>query len=915
MKSTILPHVLTLVCAAGAGAGCAAKHAPDTQAPGGAAADGAAASAPGANLRLGDAVAPVQYRGELTLDPTRDAFDGAMVIDVELREPTARIRLNAVGIEVRRATFTMGDDTWEAAASSDGEDVIAFDLQRTVAPGAGTLAIEYRGQIANNDVRGVFRQQVGDDWYIYTQFEAIDARRAFPCFDEPHFKVPWQLTIHAPEGMMALSNTPEETAPSAETAAGDAAAAGKGMRTHRFARTRPLPSYLVAFAVGPFEAVDMGRVGRGRTPARIVVPRGRTGDARYAAAITGELLALLEDYFDAPYPYAKLDSIAVPQFAGAMENAGLITYSAERILSSPALETDAFRRAYAGTAIHEMAHHWFGNQVTMAWWDDLWLNESFATWMSAKLMARWNPAWDGDVHKDARTTGSMRADSLMSARQIRQPITAQHDIFNAFDAISYGKGSAVLAMFERWVGEDQFRRGVRAYLDAHTWGTATVDDFLSAIAGASTPEAPRALRTFLDQAGVPALSIELSCAQGKPPAVELAQERYLPMGSAGSSTDRTWEVPVCVKYGAGQVHEQCTLMREETATLVLDQAGRCPDWVLGNAGATGYYRVAYGGAMQEALLGAGWKHLSVVERVRLVDDMEALVAAGKMEMGPALALLPGLLEDDGGDGSAYVVRRAVALVAGVERGLLPAALAPNFARFARATFGARALALGWQPRQDEGEAIRALRLALLELVALQGGEPALVDAATAMTRTWLDERSGVDPEVLDLVLATAVRHGDSTLHARVEQAMLATDDSGQRRALIRALAQAVEPARVRQNLALYDAGKLDPREARALVLAPMSDPGVRDIAYGFFKEKYDSLEARLPYMGLMVLGHVADAFCDQAHLDDVEAFFGPRAAGMPGGPRELSQALERIRLCTVSRAAQQPSVEAFFTPL
>ena len=912
MKSTTLPHLLILACAtgaAGAGAGCAAQRAPDAQAPGNAA--NATASALASNLRLGDAVAPEHYQVELTLDPTQDTFAGAVTIDLALREATSRIRLNAVNIDVQRATFTAGDDTWEVPATKDGEDVIAFDLQRTAGPGAGTLAIEYRGRITDSDIRGVFRQQVGDDWYIYTQFEPLGARRAFPCFDEPHFKVPWQLTIHAPEGMMALSNTPEQTAENASPAqpAGADAKAGEPTRTHRFARTKPLPSYLVAFAVGPFETVDMGRVGRGRTPARIIVPRGRTGDARYAAAITGELLVLLEAYFDAPYPYAKLDSIAVPHFPGAMENAGLITYSADRILSSPALESEAFRRAYASTAAHELAHHWFGNQVTMAWWDDLWLNESFATWMSAKILAQWNPAWDSEIRQDARTAETMDADSLLSARRIRQPITAQHDIFSAFDAISYGKGSAVLGMFERWVGEERFRQGVRAYLNAHNWGTATAEDFLAAVASASAPEVPRALRTFLDQAGVPALSVELVCEQGEPPALALAQERYLPMGSEGSSTDRAWEIPVCVKYGANQTHEQCTLMREETAMLVLEKAGQCPGWVLANAGANGYYRVAYDRAMQGELLGPGWKHLSAVERVRLVDDIEALVTAGKMEMGEALALLPGLLED----GSEHVVRSAAELVAGVERHLLPAALVPAYARFVRETFGERARALGWQPGQDEDEATRALRLALQGLVALRAGEPALVEAAAGLARTWLDARSGVDAEVLDLVLATAVRHGDSALHARVEQAALATADPGQRRALIHALAQATEPARVRQNLALYQRGELDLREARALVLVPLDDPEVRDIAYAFIKEEYDSLAVQFPFMGRLVLEHVADAYCAQAHHDDVEAFFGPRAAGIPGGPRALSQALESIRLCAVSRAVQQPSVEAFFT--
>lgn len=906
MQLVRLRHVLVLACVAGLGTGCAGSRASETRTPGDSTAGSAAgtdtrAGAPDAPvLRLGDAVAPVQYRVELVLDPEAESFEGAVTIELDIRQPVERIWLNATDIEVSKASLAVGDDDWAVDVVPGNQDVVGFALKRQVAPGKATLTIAYRGRLSDREVNGVFRQQDGDHWYVYTQFEPIAARRAFPCFDEPGFKVPWQLTIHAREGHMALTNTPEIE----ETESPHA-----GMRAHRFAPTKPVPSYLIAFAVGPFETVDLGGVGRNQVPARIVVPHGRTGEASYAAKVTGELLSRLEAYFDSPYPYAKLDSIAIPQFGGAMEHPGLITYSARLLLSRPEQETVGFRRAYASVGAHELAHQWFGNLVTLAWWNDLWLNESFATWMAAKIVHQWKPEWNSDVYWTMRGAQTMGADSLISARKIRQPIESRHDIHSAFDAISYGKGGAVLTMFERWIGADAFRDGVRAYLKKHAWGTATADDFLAAITTVGQPEAPGAFRSFLDQAGVPVISVDVVCEPGEAPAIELAQERFLPVGSAGSTTDRTWEIPVCVKYGGKQAKEQCVLMREETATLELDRGARCPDWVLANADAAGYYRVAYGSDMQAKLLDAGSNTLSTAERVRLLDDIEAMITAGKMEMGEVLVLVPGLLADK----SEHVARTAAHLVRGVRDDFVPAALEANRVRFLRKTFGPRARKLGWRPRRNEREETQALRRTLMDIAARDAGEPALVKEAIGLVQTWLDKRTGIDPEMLELALATAGRHGDAALHERMEQAILSTGDRRERVAIIDALAEARDPARVRKNLALYTSGKLDIREAGALLFGPMFARESRDMVYEYVKQEYDALVAKLPRRGPTMLIYLTGAFCDQEHLEDARAFFGPKAEGTPGGPKALAQTLERVGLCIAQRRTQQPSIEAFFT--
>lgn len=908
--------IIVIACAVAAAPGCGGRQAGSASAGGQGGQGGGSspggqggASGPAASIapeappqRLDDAVKPLRHAAVLDIDPASDTFDGEITIDLELAEARSRIWLHAAELEVKAASLTRGGDTWNVSvARSQDPGTVSFELGRKVEPGAVQLRIAYRGRMSPRESSGVFKRQDRDHWYVYTQFQALDARRAFPCFDEPRFKVPWELTIHVPEGQMAVSNMPAE----------EAAGPRPGTRTFRFAATPPLPSYLIAFAVGAFETVDLGRIGRGKIPARIVMPAGHAGEARYAAEVTPRLLTRIEDYLDMAYPYAKLDSLAMPHFGtGGMEHPGLITYNLVRLLRTPAQETVYFRLGYARLAAHELAHQWFGNLVTPAWWDDLWLSESFATWMEAKVLTAVEPAWDADVLAVLDAEEAFLLDSLQTTRRLHQPIESSNDILSAFDDITYEKGSAVLAMFEHWLGADRFRAGLRAYLRAHANGNATASDFVKALAAATQPEVDAAMHTFLDQAGVPVISADLVCEPGEPPSIELAQEHYLPAGSAGSTTDRSWHVPVCVKYGQSRgpagVREQCMLLDEEADTMVLT-GKRCPDWILANADGAGYYRAAYAIEMQSMLLGPARRHLSVAERVRLARDIQGSIRSGNLEMGEALAMVPALLADP----SDHVALAAVDLVASMRAHLVPAALRPNHDRYVRKTFGARARALGWQPRPNDSLATRALRDALLGLVARDAGEPALVEQARRMAATWLEQRRGIEPEMLAVALATASAHGDAAFHGKLESALRATTDLHQRSAILQALASARDPARVRANLELAFSGAIDMHEAQPLLFVPLKHPETRDVIDRFVVERWDVLTEKLPRDALANLIGVSAAFCDQAHLDQLERFFAPKAATILAGPQTLAQSRESIQLCMTGRDLQQPSVEAF----
>src|SRR5581483_2311867 len=382
--------------------------------------------------------------------------------------------------------------------------------------GDARLHVVYSGKVSRISSAGIFQMEEASRWYLYTQFEPTDARRAFPCFDEPSFKVPWQVTLEVPKDLKAFSNTPEISE----------AVQANGRKTVRFAQTRPLPSYLIAFAVGPFDVVDAGTVGKDHARLRIITPQGKAGHARFAAAALPELLNLLEQYFGMPYPYEKLDSIAMPISNFAMENVGLITYSEQLLLADPSDDTLTRQREMAIVAAHEMAHQWFGDLVTTAWWNDIWLNEGFATWMETKIVDEWKPEWRVNLDAIDNRVEAMHLDTLVSARKIRQPIATESDIANAFDNITYMKGAAVLRMFENWIGPEVFRRGVHAYIQAHADKNATTPEFLAAISAAAGKDIAPAFNTFLDQPGVPEVNATLRCDNNRP-VLHVSQRRYL----------------------------------------------------------------------------------------------------------------------------------------------------------------------------------------------------------------------------------------------------------------------------------------------------------------------------------------------------------------------------------------------------
>ncbi|HMD97035.1 MAG TPA: M1 family metallopeptidase [Terriglobia bacterium] len=843
----------------------------------------------------GDVVVPLRYAVDLTVVTDQDTFTGVVDIELNFKQSTSVLWLNAEKLKVQEATLTAGGATVPLKIVPEDKDYVGFAFASPVGPSPAELHVSYQGEISRKDMQGIFQVQDGGEWYVFSQFENIGARQAFPCFDEPGYKVPWQLTLHVKKDQVALSNTPMVS----ETESSD------GMKTVKFAETPPLPSYLVALTVGHLEFVDAGTAGKKSTHVRIVVPHGRGGEAKYAAETTPAIVNLLEDYFGIPYPYDKLDEVAIPLAGYAMEHPGLVTYGAGIILVKPDEETLGRQRGWASVAAHELAHQWFGDLVTTAWWDDIWLNEGFASWMANKIVNKFHPEWHMDISELNSYQGAMENDSLVSARRVRQPIESKDDIANAFDGITYNKGSALLNMFESYMGPDRFREGVRRYLAKYAWKNATSAEFLASLAGDDASIAG-AFSSFLDQPGVPLVTADLDCQDGEAK-LHLAQQRFLPLGSQGGVAE-LWKAPVCVRYPAGSDEaRECLLLDQPSRQMALPKATGCPAWVQANGSADGYYRVLYRGDLLGDLFKNEARALTLPEKVALIGDIAALTGNGSIPLGRALALVPEFARDP----ERQVVVKTTRITTGLENRVIPADLAPKYHEYLEQVYGGRARQLGWKPKPGEGDNDRLLRPDVVTVVAIEAQDPDLVAQAKTLALAWLDDHHAVDPEVSGSVLVTAAKNGDRAFFDRLRAAAKREKNEDVRRTMLFAMGLFPDPEIIKEALSVILTDEFDSRQSLDILFGAGRFPGTRDLAYDFLKQNWDALVAKLPTDYGAYLPDVVGGYCDEAHRRDAASFFEGRSTKYSGGPRNLAQMLEGIDLCVAFKKAQQPSVTEF----
>jgi alanyl aminopeptidase len=844
-------------------------------------------------LRLPRTFLPTSYTARLAIDPDKPTFDGAIQIDGKLTDATSTIWLHGYHLTIKAAKATQNGAAVAITATPRGDELLEIHADAPLQPGAIQLGFDYTGQIDPLVTLGAFKEVSDKHSYVFTQFESIGARRVFPCFDEPDPKVPWTLTLDVPSADIAVSNTLTDRDSDL----------GNGMHRYEFGTTKPLPSYLVAFGIGPFDVVPAGKT-KSNVPVRIIVPKGHAAEAAYAAANTAHILDLLEEWFGIPYAFGKLDAMAIPVTSGfgAMENAGLVTFDGE-LLMLEAKPSWSRRESYISVASHEFAHQWFGDLVTTAWWDDIWLNEGFANWMETKIVAKFEPSWHGDLAEVQMRRRAQDSDSLVTARKIRQQIENENDILNSFDGITYNKGASVLRMFESFVGADTFQRGVRDYLTAKQFGNATSTDFIAAISNAAKRDVAPAFATFIDQAGLPQLTFDLQCTGGKP-RVQIAQTRYVGDQPPPDET-KPWIVPVCISY-EGAKAPVCTLVDQPTATLEL--AGQCPRWIAPNAGGRGYYRVDYTVKQATALRDEAWSSLTPAERLVTFGDVvtSAFEAHHGQQLPLALAMsfVPKLLA--AGDHFSFnavgdLVERVIDLTQPDQQAKLET--------WFRATFGPGATKVGLVPKDGDDWDAEVNRRSFVGLDAYWGRDPDLVKQVVELAAHWRELSAGVRGRFLEIAVDASPE-----VQADVRAAVKTEKDPNRLHEDLDALSGIRDPQRLTQALDAMLDPTIDFRQSMWMLASGVNSTLATRQA--FFKAHQAELFKRLPAIddtgtSIYAFATPFSSDCDAARRDELAAFIKDTFAKIPGAPRLITQLTERLDRCIATHKLLDPEVRGW----
>ena len=843
--------------------------------------------------RLPALATPLHYALAFDVDPRGTTFTGTTRIDVELPAKTSHVVLHGHALTVTDARAMLGDRalparvSWRAAfgARADAPEELVLTFDPPLEAGRATLSIAYSAPF-DSELSGLYRVADGDNWYAFTQFEATDARRAFPCFDEPGFKVPFDVSVSVPKGMRAVGNAPE-------AAHEDLAQ----KTTFRFAKTQPLPTYLVAFAVGDLEIKELA--GRTKPPIRLVTVKGKSGQGALALEATSGLVDALASWFGIPYPYEKLDIVAVPDFsAGAMENAGLITFREELLLLDPARASVRARRSQALVIAHELAHHWFGDLVTAAWWDDLWLNEGFATWMEWRIVDQWKPSFGAKADAVVDQLGVMDLDALASARAVRQPVVSTSEAQEAFDGITYEKGAAVLSTIEKWIGEEAFQRGARAYLRDNAFKSVHADRLFAELDRASGKDVTQMAATYLDRAGVPEVTARIECDRGARWHIELGQQAWRPLGSkVPEDQERAWTIPVCVQ-AQGEKKPLCADLAHGAPSIV---AGRnCPAWVHPNSEGS-YYRFAISEA-EVMKVAQARAQLDVPGRISLLSNAWAGVRAGKLKASVMLKVLP--LFDD--DPARQVVDQVAGILSGMSTVLVENEARPAFRKFVSARLAKRKKDLGWLPKKDEGatgsgdEAI--LRRTVLSAMADLAEDEATLREADELAVKWLADPTSVPSDAAAVALDVATRHAGADRLAQLLAFARTAKTREDRIFALKALGGFDDPALLRRGLDASLAEEIRPHEMRYVLGAAFARRVSRPVVEAWVRARWEDLRKKLPGSLSAGLVNAAGIACTKAEQAERAAFYGPRAVDIEGAARPLAEALEAASLCAELRA-------------
>jgi aminopeptidase N/puromycin-sensitive aminopeptidase len=845
--------------------------------------------------RLPELAVPENYKLAFAPDFQKDKFEGEETISVRVLKTTSEIVLNSAEIEFQEATISSGGSTQKAKITLDSQrEMATLAFSTSVNAGPAKIHIKYTG-ILNNELRGLYLGKDRDARkYAVTQFESTDARRAFPSFDEPSYKATFDVSVVAEDGMVAISNG---------KVLSDTPGPGEAKHTVTFTTTAKMSSYLVALAVGHFESVEGEADG---IPIRVWGPPGTKQDDGYALEVSEWCMKYFNQYFGIRYPFEKLDMIGLPDFsAGAMENTGLITYRQAELQLDDKHASVGLRKRVATVIAHEMAHQWFGDLVTMQWWDDIWLNEGFATWMETKAVGAWKPEWHLELDDVEDTTATLNTDSLRNTRPIHQAAETPAEIQELFDGIAYDKAASVLRMLEAYLGPERFRAGVDRYLIEHSYGNATADDFWRTLAKVSKEPVDKIMPTFVKQPGAPIISVQTQCSSGST-TVTLSQRRYFSdraMFEAGSH--ELWQAPVCVKEGGDgeSGHEQCVLLtkKEESVTLP-----GCGSWVMANAGAHGYYRSGYSSDAIRAM-GRSLEHeLTPSERIVLLGDSWASVRVGEQQIGDYLALAEGARSD----GTRAVLSQVTAKLEYISNYLVSDPDRQEYEQWVRRLLSPVAAELGWQPKPGESDETKSLRARVLHTLGYAGRDPDVIAKARQLTERALQDPASIDPTVAFTAFSLAAENGDAILYDKVMGKLQSRGSSLESYYLyFQTLSKFRDPKLLRRTLDYAVSPAVRSQDTLGMIAAVMKNPAGAKLAWDFVRAHWNEIEKVGGGFTSAEVVAATGVFCDAEMHDQVRDFFAQH--DVPTAERTLKLSLESIHNCTDLKSQQTPELSTW----
>ena len=837
--------------------------------------------------RLSTNVLPFHYALSLAPDLKTGTFTGSEDIEIHIKERTRTITLNAVelqfgGVEIRdRAGRTQAG----SVSLDSAREQATLTFEKTIPAGDATLHVNFKGTL-NSKLRGFYLSRTARRSYAVSQFEPIDARRAFPCFDEPAMKATFDVSLKIDRGDTAISNS---------AIVSDSPDPGASKHTVTFGRTPKMSTYLVAFIVGDFQCSGGEQDG---VALRVCATPDKVALTPYALNVAKFALHYYNDYFGIHYPLQKLDLIGIPDFeSGAMENFGAITFRETTLLLDPKTASLRAQRAVTIDIAHEMAHQWFGDLVTMHWWDNLWLNEGFASWMENKCTAAMHPEWNIPQTVAAEEQDTLDIDAQPTTRAIRAHAETRDEIEQLFDGIAYGKASDVLLMVENYTGEETFRRGVHAYLTTHAYGNATAEDFWTAQTGVSHRPIDKIMDSLVAQPGVPILQFGVPASDK----VQVFQSRFFLRPGINSNPEETWTLPVCFKATANS--KDCKVLAS-SSNMLLIPAG---EPFFANAGGKGYYRSAYAPAQYAALVERAETALTPAERISLTGDEWAQVRTGKASIGDYLDLVAALR----GDPSSGVFASAVDKLGNVtSRIAATGEERSKLAAWIRQTFLPVYVRLGDASPADSPNK-RELHAHIFTLLGIQGDEPGVKAEARHIADRYLSDPTSVDPNLGQAALSIAARNGDAALFDKLQATYETSIDPELQTLALHNLVAFRNPDLLHRALAYSVSSKVRNQDSALLFATAMSISDNRDQTWDFIKTHWNEVKAEFtPEMGEYFVASTG-YFCSAEARDDVRSFFSSHP--VPAAESSVQHAIESIDGCIELRHLQEPNLQKWLS--